>query len=46
MPLSDIQEILKEGSVDTMQRLLEKQRQRIEAEREHINELYEDIDSV
>ena len=43
MPLSDIQEILEEGSVDTMQRLLEKQRQRIEAEREHINELYEDI---
>lgn len=43
MPLSDIQEILEEGSVDTMQRLLEKQRQRIEAERKHIDELYEDI---
>ena len=43
MPLSDIEEILKEGTVDTMQKLLEKQRQRIEEERRRINEMYEDI---
>jgi len=43
MPLSDIQEILKEGSVETMQRLLEKQRQRVEEEKKRIDELYEDI---
>lgn len=43
MPLSDIQEILKEGTVDTMQKLLEKQRLKIEEERQRINEMYEDI---
>ena len=43
MPLPDIEEILKEGTVDKMQELLEKQKKRIEAERERINEMYEDI---
>ena len=43
MPLSDIEQILKEGTVDKMQELLEKQKQRIEAERERINEMYEEI---
>lgn len=43
MPLQDIEEILKEGTVDKMQELLEKQRKRIEAERERINEMYEEI---
>ena len=43
MPLSDIQEILTEGTVDTMQKLLEKQRLRVEEERRRINEMYEDI---
>lgn len=43
MPLSDIQEILKEGTVETMQKLLEKQKKRIEEERDRINEMYEDI---
>lgn len=43
MPLPDIEEILKEGTVDKMQELLEKQKKRIEAERDRINEMYEDI---
>lgn len=43
MPLSDIGEIVKAGTVDTMQRLLEKQRERIEEERRKINEQYDDI---
>ena len=43
MPLSDIQEILREGTVETMQKLLEKQREKVEEERKHINEMYEDI---
>lgn len=43
MPLPDIEEILKEGTVDKMQEVLEKQKQRIEKERDHINEMYEDI---
>lgn len=43
MSLSDIQEILREGTVETMQKLLEKQREKVEEERKHINEMYEDI---
>mgnify|MGYP001851517676 CR=1 FL=1 len=43
MPLSDIQEVLTEGTVETMQKLLEKQRRHIEEERRQINEMYEDI---
>ena len=43
MPLSDIQEILHQGTVDTMEELLEKQRRRIEAEKKRISMLYEDI---
>lgn len=43
MPLSDIRVILREGTVETMQKLLEKQREKVEEERRKINEMYEDI---
>lgn len=43
MPLADIQNILQEGDIEKMQQLLEKQRLRIEEERNRINEMYEGI---